>query len=436
VNILDITIHVGLSRPKNGAQERYANLAKQLASRNHKVFVLEAAECVDPEDQKLATVYPYRDIALVGRTLRVFRDLAPSFFRSVLHILRKNPVDLIQISHPSGALAVKLATLLTSSDAPLVYAPHNVESELIGETFSNDPTYTRIERFLLPQYIFFLELLISRFVAQHVITVSERDKDLLVRRFRVAPAKISVVPSGGSFTRLPTDEEQALARREQSVSEHEVVLVFHGYYPYPPNREAFDVIQQYLAPRLAASNPNVTVLMGGTGAPLFNRGNVRSIGFIDNLPCFLAAADIAIIPIEAGSGTRLKIFQYMNSGLPIVSTQKGVEGVAADDGEHALIAPRVDGEFVHKLAFLLENEAERRRLGANARELLRTKYTWDVIGEQLLSVYDHLRHGGSCGNIRQPLGNRIGPDFSRRRPHREILVFFKRYFKHHLRDYE
>ena len=78
----------------------------------------------------------------------------------------------------------------------------------------------------------------------------------------------------------------------------------------------------------------------------------------------------------------------MNSGLPIVSTKKGIEGVSADDGEHALIAPRVNSEFVHKVASLLENEAERTRLGANARELLRSKYTWDIVGAQLLSVYE------------------------------------------------
>ena len=150
MNILDITIHVGLSQPKNGAQERYANLARQLTARDNSVIVLEAAEFVDPQDARLATIYSYSDLKFVGRTLRVFRDLAPSFARSVIRILRENAVDLIQISHPSGALAVKLATLLTASGAPLVYAPHNVESELVGETFSNDIQYTRIERFVLP----------------------------------------------------------------------------------------------------------------------------------------------------------------------------------------------------------------------------------------------------------------------------------------------
>ncbi len=131
MNVLTITIHVGLSRLKTGAQERYANLARQLSAGDNSVIVLEAA-------------------VFVGRTLRVFRNLAPSFARGLISKLREIAVALIQIAHPSGAFAVKLATLLTASGAPLVYAPHNVESELVGETFSNDPQYTRIERFVLP----------------------------------------------------------------------------------------------------------------------------------------------------------------------------------------------------------------------------------------------------------------------------------------------
>jgi glycosyltransferase involved in cell wall biosynthesis len=357
VNVLDITIHVGLSQPKNGAQERYANLARQLTARDNSVIVLEAAEFVDPQDAKLATIYSYNDPKFVGRTLRVFRDLAPSFVRSVIRILRENAVDLIQISHPSGAFAVKLVTLLTASSAPLVYAPHNVESELVRETFSNDLQYTRIERFVLPLYIFVLELLICRFVAQHVITVSERDRDIIIRRFRLAPAKISVIPSGCSLDRLPTGEEKARARREQGISEHASVIVFHGFYPFPPNREAFDVIEQYLAPRLRTVNSNILFLVGGTGAPAFQRENVRSVGFIEDLPRFLAAGDIAIVPIGAGSGTRLKIFQYMNRGLPIVTTEKGIEGVSAQNGEHALIVPSVDERFVDKVVCLLDTES-------------------------------------------------------------------------------
>ena len=150
MNVLTITPNVGLSQPKSGAQERCANLARLLSAVDNSVIVLEAAEFVGPQDATFATLYWYSDLKFVGRTLRVFRDLAPSFARGVISILREIAVAPIQIAHPGGAFAVKLTTLLTASGAPLVYAPHNVESELVGETFSNDTQYTRIKRFVLP----------------------------------------------------------------------------------------------------------------------------------------------------------------------------------------------------------------------------------------------------------------------------------------------
>jgi hypothetical protein len=62
-------------------------------------------------------------------------------------------------------------------------------------------------------------------------------------------------------------------------------------------------------------NSNVLFLVGGTGAPTFERENVRSVGFTEGLPRFFAVEDIATLPKDAGSGTRLKLFQYTNRGF-------------------------------------------------------------------------------------------------------------------------
>ena len=63
-------------------------------------------------------------------------------------------------------------------------------------------------------------------------------------------------------------------------------------------------------------NSNVLFLVGGTGAPTFERENVRPVGFTEDLPCFFAVGDIATLPKDAGSGTRLKLFQSTNRGFP------------------------------------------------------------------------------------------------------------------------
>ena len=110
--------------------------------------------------------------------------------------------------------------------------------------------------------------------------------------------------------------------------------------------------------------------MGGAGVPKFSLSNVRSIGFIPDLPAVLANVDIAIVPILHGSGTRLKMFDYMAARLPIVTTQKGAEGINIENREQAIIVDGVGAELINAIRFLIDNPEERKRIGASGRMLV------------------------------------------------------------------
>ena len=59
---------------------------------------------------------------------------------------------------------------------------------------------------------------------------------------------------------------------------------------------------------------------------------------MDDAVAELARCRVAVVPLLAGSGTRLKILEAWAAGLPVVSTTIGAEGLPARDGEHLLIA--------------------------------------------------------------------------------------------------
>ena len=63
----------------------------------------------------------------------------------------------------------------------------------------------------------------------------------------------------------------------------------------------------------------------------------------------LNSSDIGIVPILHGGGTKLKIFDYMGVGLPIVTTKKGIEGIEAKNGQHAIIVDDVNEEFINAI---------------------------------------------------------------------------------------
>ncbi len=391
MNVLHIIVHTGLSRPQSGVQNRNANLAQQLHNRGHTVTVLEPEPFVDASDRAFATVYSYRDLTLFGRTFSAsFRDFVPSYARAISTIIRTSVIDLIQTSHPSGVAVAKAAVRRSGKAIPLIYAPHNVESELIRVTFAGDPRYTRVERSLLPRYYDLLERLACRHLAAGVIAVSERDRATFINRFGLDPTRVYVVPSGCTATPLPSAAERKAARDALGIAPDTVCVLFHGWYTYGPNREAFDIIERKIAPQVAAQYDRVCFLLAGTGAPIFERGNIKSLGFVDNLWNVLTAADVALVPLWNGSGTRLKVFDYMNAALPIVATRKAIEGIDLINREHALITDTAADTFIDTLFSLADDPSERRRIGANARRLLEAQYTWEKIGAQLTDTYERI----------------------------------------------
>jgi glycosyltransferase involved in cell wall biosynthesis len=114
---------------------------------------------------------------------------------------------------------------------------------------------------------------------------------------------------------------------------------------------------------------------------------VRSFGFVEDLHQAVSVADIALVPLRSGSGTKLKLFDYMNAGLPIITTRKGIEGIRANDKEHAIIVDSTDEEMIDSIKCLVENRQERERLGLNARRLAEDEYSWDIIGDKLDNTY-------------------------------------------------
>jgi polysaccharide biosynthesis protein PslH len=89
----------------------------------------------------------------------------------------------------------------------------------------------------------------------------------------------------------------------------------------------------------------------------------------------LARAQVAVVPLLAGSGTRFKILEAWAAALPVVSTSIGAEGLPARDGEHLLLADTA-AAFADAVSRLLTCRDLRIRLGNSGRLLLEKEFTW------------------------------------------------------------
>jgi len=388
MNILAIPTTYGLSKPICGGQNRFCNLVGQLKEKGNNIFVLESRDFIDSNDKKLAKIYFYTDYKLFNRTLTIFRDLNIDYILKILKIIKKERIDLIQITHPSGIWAAKLIIRLLRKKIPIVYDAHNVESNFIMETFANNLAYSRLERLIIPLYTKFLERTICKYV--HIISVSSEEKNTFVKRYKLKKEKVTVIPSGCHLLELPDKNYKNDVKEGFGINSDKLIVFFHGLFSHPPNKEAFEKIESYIAPRFKKINERALFVLAGTKLPRFKRENILSLGFVKDLYKILSVADIAIVPLTRGAGTKLKILDYLCMGLPIVTTKKGIEGIDAKNYEHAIIVSDVNEEFINAIEYLIENEDERKRLGRNARKLAEKKYDWNKIGKKLDKLYRRL----------------------------------------------
>lgn len=382
MNILFILNFSGILKPKIGCQNRIFNLMTQINKRDNNSIILEPVDFNDPDDKKFGSVYNYNDLKLFSRAVPLSKDINLNFIRKIWKIIKMDKPDVVLASHPTGIIIIKLMILLSREKISLIYDAHNVESEFTKEIFTNNNQYSKVEQFIIPFYVKILETIACKYLVDHITSVSRDDRDVFIKKYKLDKNKVSVLPSGCHISNSISKKEKKDIKKKMGIDPSCKVIIFHGSYSHPPNEEAFKLIKEYIAPKFENVN-NVLFLLGGSGTPVFETSNIRSIGFIDNLSEFLSVADIAIVPLKKGGGTKLKLLDYLGAGLAIVTTKKGIEGIEAKNDQHVLVTDFIDDDFITSIKYLVENENERRKISNNARKLAEDKYDWNTIGKNL-----------------------------------------------------
>lgn len=166
-------------------------------------------------------------------------------------------------------------------------------------------------------------------------------------------------------------------------------MTFVGSFWYEPNRVAADVLIADVLPRVRAALGAETrlYLVGAapsaamTAAAASDRGLVVP-GRVPDVRPYLALADVVVVPLRHGGGTRLKILEAFAAGRPVVATPKAVEGLDVQDEQHLLV--RDDAEGIAAAVCALWHDRERAgRLADAAFALVRDRYGWDAVAPAL-----------------------------------------------------
>jgi len=123
-------------------------------------------------------------------------------------------------------------------------------------------------------------------------------------------------------------------------------------------------------------------------------GGVVVHGVLPDLASGLACCRVGVCPVRMAAGVQNKNLDYMAHELATVTSPAGLEGLAAVEGDHLLVA-RDPGDWSEKVCALLTDESLNNRLARAGRMLVEDQYRWDVVSAPALAALDQLLAGAA-----------------------------------------
>jgi glycosyltransferase involved in cell wall biosynthesis len=175
-------------------------------------------------------------------------------------------------------------------------------------------------------------------------------------------------------------------------------VLFQGSLNYAPNMDAADWLVGQVAPRLRARVGGCEIRLVGRPTPgverLHTPPSVTVVGRVPEMGPELERADVAVVPIRYGSGTRVKILESFAHRIPVVSTTVGAEGLEVTDGVHLLVADDPE-RFAIQCERLLTEPELRKRVADAAEQLFRERYELSASEERIRAVVQAVVGPGS-----------------------------------------
>jgi polysaccharide biosynthesis protein PslH len=370
-----------------GGQMRSASLLEYLAKHFHvDVIVFREPGAADPvcaipsglvREIKVISL-PYHSKQFHARALRNFgrvaRQVPPlvdrfsGFDRQIAAFLHGRSYQTAMVEH---FWCATYADIVQRHSEKTILDLHNVESVLLARCAESErwPGSLLLRRFgracaQLERKWF------PRFSTLMVSSATDRDAVAAI----AGHPQVIVYPNAIPRVPLP-----AAAKREE--------IVFAGNFDYHPNRTAIRYFHEQIWSGLRDRFPSLRWTLVGRNHEDMERRlagdpRIQFTGPVRDAVSRMASARLAVVPLLAGSGTRIKIIEAWAAGLPVVSTSLGAEGLPAQPGRDLLIAdnPR---DFIEAVASVLESEALRTALSRNGRLLYESQLTWAAAWETL-----------------------------------------------------
>lgn len=209
----------------------------------------------------------------------------------------------------------------------------------------------------------------------HVVGVSDVDEQIMRERFGIRNTSWVSTGVDLDYFERPSNPKQ------------EYDLMFVGSMDWMPNIDGMRWFFAEVLPRIRAKRPDCRIAVVGRNPPpsltaqVAGDPHITITGTVPDVRPYLWQSAVSIVPLRVGGGTRLKIFEAMAAGTPVVSTTIGAEGLPLEHGQTIRIGDTAE-DFSTNCLQLLDNPAEREALSERGLALIRARFSWDQVTHQ------------------------------------------------------
>jgi len=300
------------------------------------------------------------------------RGLIHQHYFEVVHVFKIFLIPIIQTCLAENQKSIIFQLGMDDIESIKVNRFHQVALKNLDRKFSlamlhEQRKYSRIEKKFIPKF-------------DQVFVCSEFDKEKISDL--IHPQKIIIAPN---IIRIPTTNIRPKSKRIFR-------FLFVGSLDYYPNRDGVLFFCHAVLPALKqrCARPFEVLVIGQNPSANFRRkiaqfSNVRILSNVRDLTPYYIYSDVIIVPIRAGSGTRIKILEAFAYRKPVIATTVGAEGLEAENGHHLLIADSAL-EFATQCHRLMGNPKLSELLTHHAYQLVIENYSPAVLDQIINNI--------------------------------------------------
>ncbi len=389
MNILVLSHHSPL--PENhGFAQRVLSQARALARRGHTVSIVAPASDRGLKAVKRTVPFPELEtlelveVPVKERMARPVRSLVERFFpwqdspailKEALKVRLSMKPDIVQLERP---FLLSTARMLKKLGTPLVLVEHLVEQDAAVDLKARGEYSDGQVRATVATERTAVEL------ADLTLAVSREDARVLEDYYGggiggLRPT-IEVAPNG-----VECDAYKDVAPYKFP----KPAVLFLGSGFHYPNRDAMWRLANQIIPEVQKHYRTMDFVFMGPNPPdwLKSRQNVRVLGDVQDIRPYVLGASVCVAPLRLGTGTPIKMLEYMAAGKAMVASPHASRTFHLRDGEHALVRSSV-ADFAEAIVKLTRDEALARSLGRAAYALCREQYDWSVLVKDIERKYE------------------------------------------------